>query len=108
MCGSSTPRRRSPTATREQGRSRPGACWSSRSSWWRSIRPTRAVASSVATASTLADRAIDLLATLVAFDTTSHRSNLDLIAWVETYLASHGIDAERVPDASGAKSNLLA
>jgi acetylornithine deacetylase len=62
----------------------------------------------MAPSSALAERAIDLLATLVAFDTTSHRSNLDLIAWVERYLAAHGVHAERVPDASGAKSNLLA
>lgn len=62
----------------------------------------------MAASSDLAERAIDLLGTLVAFDTTSHRSNLDLIAWVESYLAGHGIAAERVPDASGAKSNLLA
>ena len=62
----------------------------------------------LAPSSALAERAIDLLGTLVAFDTTSHRSNLELIAWVERYLAGHGIAAERVPDASGAKSNLLA
>ncbi|MDB5479549.1 MAG: argE [Caulobacteraceae bacterium] len=67
-----------------------------------------AVSSDLAASSALAKRAIDLLGTLVAFDTTSHRSNLDLIAWVETYLAGHGVSAERVPDASGAKSNLLA
>src|SRR5271169_210417 len=64
--------------------------------------------SDLAASSALTERAIDLLAALVAFDTTSHRSNLDLIAWVEAYLAGHGITAERVPDASGAKSNLLA
>jgi acetylornithine deacetylase len=62
----------------------------------------------MAPSSDLAERAIGLLATLVGFDTTSHRSNLELIAWVEHYLAGHGIAAERVPDASGAKSNLLA
>jgi acetylornithine deacetylase len=62
----------------------------------------------MAPSSVLAERAIDLLATLVAFDTTSHRSNLELIAWVERYLAGHGVHAERVPDASGAQSNLLA
>jgi acetylornithine deacetylase len=62
----------------------------------------------LAGSSTLTERAIDLLGALVAFDTTSHRSNLDLIAWVENYLAGHGVTTERVPDASGAKSNLLA
>jgi acetylornithine deacetylase len=65
-------------------------------------------ANSVSPSTDLAERAIDLLATLVAFDTTSHRSNLALIAWVERYLADHGVVAQRVPDASGAKSNLLA
>jgi len=65
-------------------------------------------AANPAASASLAERAIDLLAALVAFDTTSHRSNLDLIAWVETYLAGFGVAAERVPDATGAKSNLLA
>jgi acetylornithine deacetylase len=62
----------------------------------------------LAASSALTERAIDLLGSLIAFDTTSHRSNLELIAWVEAYLAGHGIAVERVPDASGAKSNLLA
>jgi acetylornithine deacetylase len=65
-------------------------------------------ASDLAASSPLAERAIGLLETLVAFDTTSHRSNLELIAWVEDYLAGHGVTSERVPDAGGAKSNLLA
>ncbi len=56
----------------------------------------------------LTGRAIDILERLVAFDTTSYRSNLELIAWVETYLASHGVSAHRVEDASGAKAGLLA
>ncbi|KZE34902.1 acetylornithine deacetylase [Crenobacter luteus] len=33
----------------------------------------------------------DLLARLVAFDTTSRRSNLDLIDWVADYLFDHGL-----------------
>ena len=49
-----------------------------------------------------------ILETLVAFDTTSHRSNLALIEWVEDYLGSHGVASERVPDESGAKANLFA
>ncbi|PTT79229.1 acetylornithine deacetylase, partial [Pseudomonas sp. HMWF010] len=56
----------------------------------------------------LSARAVDLLARLVAFDTTSRLSNLDLIAWVETYLADLGIASRRVPNADGTKSNLLA
>jgi acetylornithine deacetylase len=57
---------------------------------------------------TLAARAIAILERLVAFDTTSHRSNLELIGWVESYLARHGVTSRRVPNADGVKSNLLA
>ncbi|MFW5934102.1 MAG: acetylornithine deacetylase [Actinomycetota bacterium] len=45
---------------------------------------------------------------LVAFDTTSHRSNLELIAHVERLLDAHGIAHERVVDSSGSKANLIA
>ncbi len=51
---------------------------------------------------------IELLERLVAFDTTSSRSNLPLIEFVETYLADHGISSRRIPDADGTKANLLA
>lgn len=50
----------------------------------------------------------DILATLVAFDTTSRGSNLRLIEWVEAYLDRHGARHRRVPNADGTKSNLLA
>jgi acetylornithine deacetylase len=50
----------------------------------------------------------EILKTLVAFDTTSRNSNLALIAWVEGYLAEHGVAAERVYDSSGEKANLWA
>jgi acetylornithine deacetylase len=53
-------------------------------------------------------RAIDMLAQLVAFDTTSRRSNLALIEFVEGWLADHGVSSRRVPNAEGTKSNLLA
>lgn len=56
----------------------------------------------------LAARAIEILERLVAFDTTSHLSNLVLIDWVEAYLASHGVATRRVPSPDGHKSNLLA
>ncbi|MGE3142881.1 MAG: acetylornithine deacetylase [Hyphomonadaceae bacterium] len=52
--------------------------------------------------------AIDILKTLVAFDTTSRHSNLALIAWVEAYLAARGIASRRVLSADGAKANLIA
>lgn len=47
-----------------------------------------------------------LLADLVGFDTTSHKSNLALIDYVERYLASHGVSALRIPDATGEKAAL--
>lgn len=39
----------------------------------------------------------ELLARLVAFDTTSYKSNLALIAFVEEYLNEHGISSVRIP-----------
>ncbi|MDR6626504.1 acetylornithine deacetylase [Caulobacter segnis] len=62
----------------------------------------------VSSSEVLSDRAIDILATLVAFDTTSRRSNLELIQWVERYLADLGVPSRRVPNADGSKSNLMA
>lgn len=56
----------------------------------------------------LSARAIDILATLVAFDTTSRGSNLALIEWVEAYLSGLGVASRRVPNADGTKSNLMA
>jgi acetylornithine deacetylase len=50
----------------------------------------------------------DLLATLVAFDTTSAKSNLALIDFVEDYLADHGITATRVVSEDGQKASLCA
>ena len=61
-----------------------------------------------ATGVTITERAIDTLSSLIAFPTVSDRSNLELLAFVEARLAEHGIDAWRVPDASGTKANLLA
>lgn len=52
--------------------------------------------------------AITLLEKLVAFDTTSSESNLALIAFVEAYLAEHGVSAERVMSPCGTKANLIA
>lgn len=50
----------------------------------------------------------ELLAKLVAFDTTSRLSNLPLIAFVEDYLAGMGVASERVYDETGSKANLWA
>ncbi len=53
-------------------------------------------------------RAIDILSRLIAFDTTSRNSNLELIAWVEDLLARHGVPFERVLDPTGTKACLWA
>ncbi len=50
----------------------------------------------------------DILADLVAFDTTSRNSNLQLIAHVEAYLAEYGVESRRVYDETGEKANLWA
>ncbi|NWN82960.1 MAG: acetylornithine deacetylase [Halomonas sp.] len=50
----------------------------------------------------------ELLAELIAFDTTSHRSNLPLIEFIEDYLARFGVASRRIVDASGEKANLYA
>ncbi len=50
----------------------------------------------------------DLLARLVAFDTTSAKSNLALIDFVEDYLDRQGIEVFRVPSPDGAKADLFA
>lgn len=50
----------------------------------------------------------EVLAQLIAFDTTSRNSNLALIEWVEAYLAKRGIASRRVANADGSKANLYA
>ena len=49
-----------------------------------------------------------ILAQLIAFDTTSSRSNLGLIDHVRDYLAGYGVDSRLVMDATGQKANLWA
>src|SRR6185312_10047511 len=49
----------------------------------------------------------ELLARLVAFDTTSNKTNIPLIAFVEDYLRRHGIESVRVPTPDGVKSSLF-
>jgi acetylornithine deacetylase len=50
----------------------------------------------------------ELLARLVAFDTTSHKTNIPLIDFVEAYLAEHGVKSHRVPTPDGLKASLFA
>jgi acetylornithine deacetylase len=54
------------------------------------------------------DHAIAILADLVGFDTTSSRSNMALMRYIEAHLATHGIVADLLLDESGEKANLFA
>ncbi|MEL6875656.1 MAG: acetylornithine deacetylase [Pseudomonadota bacterium] len=56
----------------------------------------------------LQNRALAILESLLAFDTTSRNSNLQLIGWVEALLADQGIASHRVLNADGSKANLHA
>jgi len=50
----------------------------------------------------------EMLERLIAFNTVSDRSNLDLIAFVEDYLQGWGVRTQRVPDPTGQKAALFA
>lgn len=50
----------------------------------------------------------ELAEKLIAFDTTSRNSNLELIAFVENYLEGHGVSSTRVTNDDNTKSNLFA
>jgi acetylornithine deacetylase len=54
------------------------------------------------------DRTLSLIERLVAFDTTSRNSNLELIDFVRDYLADLGVESELVHDEGGGKANLYA
>ena len=51
---------------------------------------------------------IEMLRRLVAFDTTSRNSNLDLIKYIQSYLEDFGVESTLVPNAEGTKANLYA
>ena len=51
---------------------------------------------------------LEMIRRLVAYDTTSHKSNRALIDWVGAYLDAHGIPVRVLPDDSGGKANLFA
>lgn len=56
----------------------------------------------------IAQDTIEILRRLVAFDTTSSGSNLQLIEYVEDYLARFGIEGDRIANGSGTKANFIA
>lgn len=51
---------------------------------------------------------IDMISRLIAFDTTSRNSNLDLMDFVTEHLKSLGVDSELVHNDEGTKANLYA
>jgi acetylornithine deacetylase len=51
---------------------------------------------------------VEMIETLVGFDTTSRESNLELIRFVEEYLKSHGVESTLVFNDEKAKANLVA
>ncbi len=51
---------------------------------------------------------VDMLKRLVAFDTTTRQSNLELISYVQGYLEEYGIKSRLVYSADKTKANLLA
>ena len=53
-------------------------------------------------------RSLDLIKTLIAFDTTSRESNLELIAFIQEYLTGHGVESMLVHNEDGTKANLYA
>ena len=55
-----------------------------------------------------APSSIDMLKRLVAFDTTSRNSNLELIHYIRDYFADFGVESTLVPNAEGTKANLFA
>lgn len=50
----------------------------------------------------------ELMSRLVAFDTTSHKTNIPLIRFVEDYLLQHGVTSQLVPTPDGEKASLFA
>ena len=50
----------------------------------------------------------DILERLVSFDTTSHKTNIPLILYVEDFLRGHGVPSYLVPTEDGQKASLFA
>ncbi len=51
---------------------------------------------------------LEMISKLIAFDTTSRYSNMELIGFLQTYLSGLGIDSTLVPNDDGSKANLYA
>lgn len=53
-------------------------------------------------------KSVEILSKLIAFDSTSSRSNLELIYFIANYLDQYNIQSELVFDSTGQKANLFA
>ncbi|MEO9122410.1 MAG: acetylornithine deacetylase, partial [Burkholderiaceae bacterium] len=53
-------------------------------------------------------QSLSMITKLVGFDTVSRNSNLELIHYVQDYLAQHGVDSHLVASPKGDKANLFA
>ncbi len=53
-------------------------------------------------------QSLDMIKRLIAFDTTSRESNLELIWFIRDYLAELGVESRLVHDETGRKANLYA
>lgn len=53
-------------------------------------------------------KARELIEALIAYDTVSRRSNLELIGFVRDYLSGLGVESRLVHDETGTKANLYA
>jgi acetylornithine deacetylase len=52
--------------------------------------------------------AINMLKHLIAFDTTSRRSNMELVEYIQSYLNEYGVSTRLTFDDTGKKANLWA
>lgn len=51
---------------------------------------------------------LEILDALIGFPSVSRDSNLDIVSWIEDYLARHSVQSQRIPDKTGAKASILA
>lgn len=51
---------------------------------------------------------VEILNALIGFASVSSESNLDIVSWIEDYLAHHQVSSRRIPDKSGRKASVLA
>jgi acetylornithine deacetylase len=50
----------------------------------------------------------EILGRLIAFDTTSHKSNMPMAEFIRDYLAGHGVESHMIPSPNGIHTSLFA